>query len=278
VANFVANNAKPRRVRALVGPGPAAYSLPREFETTLNNLSTAMKLFFTAITATAVSVLALTAAESLENTSFSGKVIETTNAASYTYVRIDTGTNKVWAAAPEFAVRIGDAVEVRRGMAMPKYHSKTLDRDFDVVYFTGSIFVAGKKPGEAATQALPAGHPPLSAKAGKTTAPVDFSGLKKPDGGKTVEEVVTGKAELKGKEVAIRARVVKYNAMVLGKNWLHIRDGSGKDGSNDLTITTDTSAKVGDTVLVKGTVGVDRDFGAGYKYAVIIENAKVTVE
>ncbi len=238
-----------------------------------------MKLSFAVITATVACALSLGAAESLENTSFSGKVIETTNAASYTYVHIDTGTNKVWAAAPEFEVRIGDVVEVRRGMAMPKYHSKTLNRDFDVVYFTGSIYVAGKKPGEAATQALPAGHPPLNAKPGKTAAAaVDFSGLKKPEGGKTVEDVVTGKAKLKGKEVLIRAKVVKYNAMVLGKNWLHIRDGSGKDGSNDLTITTDTSAKVGDTVLVAGTVGIDRDFGAGYKYAVIIENAKVTVE
>ena len=64
----------------------------------------------------------------------------------------------------------------------------------------------------------------------------------------------------------------------MGKNWLHIRDGSGSEGGNDLTVTTSTAAKVGDTVLVSGKVGVDRDFGSGYKYAVIIEDAQVVVE
>jgi hypothetical protein len=71
---------------------------------------------------------------------------------------------------------------------------------------------------------------------------------------------------------------VKYNGGIMGKNWLHIRDGSGQEGNNDLTVTTDAPAKVGDTVLVKGKVSTDRDFGGGYKYPVIVEDAKVTVE
>ena len=66
---------------------------------------------------------------------FSGKVTETTNAASYTYICVDTGTRKVWAAAPQFPVKVGDSVSIADGMPMPNYHSKTLDRTFDVVYF-----------------------------------------------------------------------------------------------------------------------------------------------
>ena len=78
----------------------------------------------------------------------------------------------------------------------------------------------------------------------------------------------------------MRGKVVKYNAMIMGKNWLHLRDGSGSDdkSNNDLTVTTATPAKLGDTVLVTGNVSTNRDFGAGYKYTVILEDAKVTVE
>ena len=66
----------------------------------------------------------------------------------------------------------------------------------------------------------------------------------------------------------------------MGKNWLHIRDGSGSadKSDNDLTVTTSTPAKLGDTVLVTGLVSLNKDFGAGYKYTVILDDAKVTVE
>jgi hypothetical protein len=64
----------------------------------------------------------------------------------------------------------------------------------------------------------------------------------------------------------------------MGKNWIHLRDGTGSEGSNDLTVTTDGSAKIGDTVLVRGALVADKDFGHGYKYPVLIEDAQITVE
>lgn len=210
---------------------------------------------------------------------FTGKVLETMNAATYTYVRVDTGKATNWAAASAFAVKVGDTVTVYDGMPMPNYHSKTLNRDFDLVYFSGRAEVAGApKPASAAAAKsgeLPAGHPPIGAAAQPA---IDYTSIKVPSGGKTVADIVTDRAKLSGKAVTVRGKVVKYNAGVLGKNWLHIRDGSGKEGSNDLTVTTDAATKIGDTVLVSGKVVTDRDFGAGYKYAVIIEDAKVTVE
>ena len=63
-----------------------------------------------------------------------------------------------------------------------------------------------------------------------------------------------------------------------GKNWLHVRDGSGAEGTNDLTVTTSTKVKVGDLVLVTGVLKTDRDFGGGYKYSLIVEDANVAVE
>lgn len=213
-----------------------------------------------------------------ESTAFSGKVVETMNAASYTYVRVDTGKKKLWAAAPKFAVKPGDKVDVTSAMPMANYESKTLKRKFDLIYFTGSVSVNGKPAGAAAaaSQELPPGHPKIDAPAAASVS--DFSRIEKPPGGQSVSEIVDGRKQLKGKEVTVRGKVVKYNEAVMGKNWLHVRDGSGTAANNDLTVTTQTPAKVGATVLVKGKVSTERNFGGGYFYPVIIEDAQVTVE
>ena len=228
---------------------------------------------------------------------FTGKVIETTNTSDYTYALIDTGTEKKWAAAPRFQVKVGDTASVTAGMPMPKYHSKTLNRDFDVVYFTDRVSVNGGQPGAASAASepvqlpkdhppipgltdkmpnMPSNHPPLSGFSGKTT--LDVSGIKKAEGGKTVAEVYAEKSKLSGKQVKVRGKVVKYNASIMGKNWLHLRDGTGKEGSNDLLVTSSSPAKVGDTVLATGLVAVNKDFGANYKYPVMVEDAQVKVE
>lgn len=210
---------------------------------------------------------------------FNGTVTETMDASGYTYVQVDTGSEKIWAAAPQFKVQVGDQVAVPSGMAMQDYHSKTLDRDFPVVYFVSGVMVGG---GEAATPSgmasMPEGHPPINASASPAGEQMDFSGLKAADGGKTVEQIYQDPAGLSGKEVKIRGKVVKFNSGIMGKNWIHIQDGSGAEGTNDLTVTTQEMANVGDTVLVNGVIATDKDFGYGYKYNVLIEDAKVTVE
>jgi hypothetical protein len=213
-----------------------------------------------------------------------GKVVEAMNAATYTYVLIDTGTKKVWAAAPQFNVKVGDTVSVAGGMPMSNYQSRALNRTFDVVYFSGNVTVNGAtvaSPGsggagapQAAAGNLPPGHPTTSRGPGS----VDLTGIKRAENGQTVEEIIKGKAKFAGKRIAVRARVVKYNSGILGKNWLHVRDGSGGEGTNDLTVTTNGTAKVGDLVLVTGVLSVDRDFGGGYKYSVIVEDANVAAQ
>jgi hypothetical protein len=231
-----------------------------------------------------------TSASAAPEGGFSGTVVDTTNTADYTYVQVDTGTKKLWAVTTAFNVKIGDAVTVGSGMNMTDYHSKSLNRTFDSVYFTGSITVSGGDSGT--TPALPPGHPALGGDSNPVlppghpslTAPaapnLDLTGIKKADGGNTIAEIYAAKSQLVGKTVIVRGKVVKYNAMILGKNWLHIQDGSGSADAhnNDLTVTSTDPAAVGATVLVTGTVSTDRDFGAGYKYGVMIEGAKVSVE
>ena len=133
---------------------------------------------------------------------------------------------------------------------------------------------------QAASAPLPEGHPTIDThgSAAPAAPKFDFSKIVKPKGGKTVQEVYQEKDKLKGKRVTLRGKVVKYNEAIMGKNWLHLRDGTGKDPTDDLTVTTQAKAKVNDTVLVEGTVTLDKDLGAGYKYDVIIEDAKVKIE
>jgi hypothetical protein len=202
----------------------------------------------------------------------SGTVIETMDSAGYTYVQVDTGSEKLWAATPQFQVKVGDQVAFPKEMPMRDYHSQTLDRDFDLVYFVPSI-VNSTGGGPAKMPGMPAAHPPIAA-----PVQIDLTGIEKAEGGQTIGELYAGKADLAGKEVAVRGKVVKFSARIMGKNWLHIRDGSGDaaSGTNDLTVTSDVVVKPGDTVLASGTLSVDKDFGAGYKYALIIEDAKVT--
>lgn len=212
-----------------------------------------------------------------------GTVVETMNSGGYTYIQFDTGKEKLWAAAPEFVVKVGDPVIVPEGMPMQNHTSKTLNRTFDLIYFVDSVVVGGAQAA-ATPGTLPEGHPAPAESAENHTRPevaktdMDMSGLDKPAGGKTVAEIFADKDALAGQEVTIRAKVVKFSPEIMGTNWLHLQDGTGEAGSNDLTITSPTSVNVGDTVLAKGVVTVNKDFGFGYKYDVIIEKADVTVE
>jgi predicted small lipoprotein YifL len=109
---------------------------------------------------------------------------------------------------------------------------------------------------------------------------VDLSNIAKAEGGKTVAEVYAATDLLAGQKVSVRGKVVKANPNIMGKNWVHVRDGSGAEGSNDLTATTAKTElpHVGDLVVVSGTVATNKDFGMGYTYPVLIENAEVKVE
>lgn len=208
---------------------------------------------------------------------YTGTVTETMNASAYTYVQVDTGKEKIWAAAPVFAVKVGDKVTIPKGgTPMEKFESKALKRTFDVIYFVQEI-EGGTKPTPALAGAtLPPTSPHGTPK--PAPAPIDFSGIKKADGGMTVAEVYAKKADLAAKKISVRGKVVKYNAEIMDKNWVHIQDGTGVSGSNDITITTQDSAKVGDTVLVTGQVALNKDFGHGYKYNLLLEDAKIVVE
>lgn len=205
-----------------------------------------------------------------------GTVRETLDAATYTYVRVGTDKGDIWAAAPQFAVKVGERVIVPLEMPMQNFHSQSLNRDFPLIYFVSKI----RRDGEAAaggtgsTPALMAGH------GTSTPEPAEhIDTMAAPSGGMTIADLWSRRQSLAGKSVTVHGRVVKFNAGILGRNWIHLQDGTGKpaDNSNDITVTTPEGVvvKVGDTITATGTVTIDKDFGAGYAYGALLENARV---
>lgn len=214
---------------------------------------------------------------SLGEGNVSGIVIETMDASSYTYVHVDAGNRSVWAAAPQFPVKVGDRVSIPTESPMQNYSSDSLGRTFPLVYFASKIRVAAA--GTRAELATDRTAPHPSRARALPAKDLSLDGIAKAKGGRTIGEIFDAGKGLAGSEVAIRGRVVKYSPGIMGTNWVHLQDGTeGKDGSNDLVVTTDDAASVGDLVLVRGVVSADRDFGYGYVYEIIVEGAKVEVE
>jgi hypothetical protein len=199
----------------------------------------------------------------------SGKVTQTMDASEYTYIEIDTGNGLVWAAGPATNVKVGDTVETSSGIEMVNFQSSTLGRTFEKIRLVSTIQVWSPKSGSSES----------AADDGDAAEELSVSGIERVEGGHTVAEILAGKANLAGSEVAVRGKVIKMNTGIMGRNWLHLSDGTvGPDGEKDVTVTTEEIPAVGSTVVVRGIVATDQDFGGSYQYSVLIENAKVTVE
>ena len=203
--------------------------------------------------------------------SIKGKVLEALDAGSFVYLRLQTKDGETWAAIAKAPVKKGAEVTIENMTIMTNFESKALNRRFDQIVF-GTIAMSGT--GAAAGGDMAAMHAGVAKTA--DVGDVKVAKASGPDA-RTVAEIVARKADLKDKTVVVRGKVVKFTGGVLGKNWIHLRDGSGSatDGTNDVLVTTTDEAKIGDVVLVKGVVHLDRDFGSGYSYQVLIEEASV---
>ena len=216
-----------------------------------------------------------------------GKVLEKIDVSQYSYLRLATASGAIWTAVPRTDRKVGDEVGVRDVLPMQGFESKELNRKFDVVYFgalasgeaapalsaTGGGAIAGGE-GALGPATMAAQHRAVAS--GPSDVKVEKVARAEGADARTVEEIWAQRQKLKGKSVSVRGQVVKLMP-VMGKNFLHLRDGSGNADKkdNDLAVTTAAEVAMGDVVIAKGTIAVDRDFGAGYVYPVIIEDAKV---
>lgn len=206
------------------------------------------------------------------------KVFEVTDViqgSTYTYLQVKENMTDRWVAVTKQDVNKGDVYYYDNALQMTDFHSKEIDRTFDVIYFVSQI---SKTPISSAAAVMPGQSGAMPAHSGKVAATDAEVEIAKPEGELTIADVYSNKTEYADKEFEIRGIVVKVNEQVMGKNWVHIQDGTVKGGNFDLTITTQANVSEGDEVTFKGKLTLNKDFGAGYSYDVIMEDGELVTK
>jgi DNA/RNA endonuclease YhcR with UshA esterase domain len=220
----------------------------------------------------------------------SGKVVQKMDASRYTYILLDDGAgNETWAAVPQTKLEIGEQITLKGGVVMRNFNSKTLNRTFDSILFaTGVIGADGDKNAQMQTAMMAGSNVNMSGMAphglpqqtrGSSRATVPFTELKveksTAQNGYTVGELFAKGAALNKQKVTVKGQVVKVNPDIMGRNWLHIQDGTGDPAKNthDLVATSADIAEKGAIISLEGVLAADKDFGSGYRYDVIVEDA-----
>ena len=156
---------------------------------------------------------------------------------------------------------------------MPNFESKELNKKFESVLFLGSITSAAAIDPEKGMvdPNAPKNEPTSNAKQ-PTLDKLELT-IEGVDGGIRIGELFENKQQYAGKKIKIKGEVTKFSAAIMGKNWVHFQDGTAFEGAYDLMITTQENVRVGDVVIFEGVITLDKDFGAGYFYAIIMEDA-----
>jgi len=145
---------------------------------------------------------------------------------------------KKWIAVPTIEVKVGDSFYYKRNQEVLNFEDKELERKFDSILFLGFIT--------------------------KVKSLDDFI---------SIEELYKNKKKYSRKKIKVRGKVVKFSGEIMGKKWLHIEDGTGFEGDNDLTITCQENVMEGTVVIFEGIITLNKDFGAQYFYEIIMEDA-----
>ncbi|MDR3581548.1 MAG: DNA-binding protein [Oryzomonas sp.] len=217
-----------------------------------------------------------------------GKVLQVLNGGGYSYIYLqkDKG-EKTWIAVTEIKANAGDRMSFKEGLVMKNFQSKTLKRTFDSIVFSNGVV---PQPGKAAASSPAKAAPQAAAPSKQQSAPMGSKvavmpkekriSVQKATGPNayTIAEIYRNSAKLDKKQIVVRGKIVKVTSRIMKRNWVHIQDGSGSQakGTHNLVCTTTATPHLDDVVTVKGTVAKDRDFGYGYHYNVLIENATIS--
>jgi hypothetical protein len=198
----------------------------------------------------------------MAGTLHNGTVVETSTAGVYTYMEIEEDGKKFWVASPPNEIAKGEKVNFTEELWMPNFTSKALDKTFERILFVNrvNVGVATAPPANKITP-VPAAAPPE---------------LKGPAVAYTVAELYAKNDELNGKLVKVTGKVIKATPSIMGRNWIHITDGTGAGDTAKVVFTSREMAALGTTVVAEGVLAASKDFGGGYFYEVIVENSSFT--
>lgn len=207
-----------------------------------------------------------------------GKILEIKNAMGYKYLKVDENGTKLWVAISSAPIDIGDTIGYDKQTIMTNFMSKTLNQEFDEIIFASELYLPQKnqKPKSMKEQ--------LAIKTAQSTQEIEKEIQDIPFVEKetySIEEIHMWRKSLQNQIITLEAKVTKVSHQIMKLDWVHLNDGSGnaKKGTNDLVFTaSNTSLKQGDSLIATGKVIVDKDFGFGYFYKVIIQDASFEVK
>lgn len=195
------------------------------------------------------------------------EVQEVLQAKSYTYLNVTESGKEFWLAVLKTEAEVGDVFYFKDFMEMKNFKSKDLERVFETVYFVEKLSV---NP-EAFN---PVGHMNIAEHQGKPSTEQEKIKVQEVEGAITIAELFKNREQYDGQKVVIRGKVVKANFGIMDRNWFHIQDGTEHEGNFDLTITSnENEVKEGNAITFEGIVSLNKDFGHGYKYDIILEKA-----
>lgn len=200
------------------------------------------------------------------------EVVEVLQTDSYTYLLGREDGSEMWIAIPKLDAKVGEFYYYQKGNIMRDFKSTQLDRTFDSLLFLGGVVNAKEVNDDMG------GNMTLETKNGKASKQKLTLDLSPAQGGITVSELFAKPEKYEGKIVKIRGKITQYNKSIMGRNWIHMQDGTEFEGQFDLIATSKMTAQTGDIITVEGTVTLNKDFGYGYFYKVLLENCTVAFE
>jgi len=221
---------------------------------------------------------------------FYGKILQISSAMGYKYLKVDENGTTLWVAIANAPVNIGDTIGYDKQTIMTNFKSKTLGKTFEKVIFASDVYLPKRRQrvrsmkemlGLTGTQNMTNPHKGM----GVGLSPIQeekepaLPFVEKPF--YSVEEVFMWRKMLQGKTIKIKGKIYKVSHQIMKRDWVHLGDGSGdeKKLTDDLVFTTtSTKLQAGDEVIASGKVTVDKDFGYGYFYKVIMEDASFEVK
>jgi hypothetical protein len=181
----------------------------------------------------------------------------------YVYLFVEEEGDEFWLATSKVDVTVGESYFYKQGLLKTNFHSKEYDRTFDTIYLVSQVV-----PVNHGNNAAPEMNNGASVKSEPNTI-AEAAREINVEGSVKIADLVGNPKKYAGQEIQLSGVVTKVNPNIMERNWIHLKDGSLDD--YDLVITSNQAIPEGHTVTMKGVVSLNKDFGAGYQYAIIVE-------
>ena len=196
------------------------------------------------------------------------KVKEVEQVGSYTYLLVKAKGPEYWVVVPSMEASPGETYKYQGGMLMQDFYSKEMDRTFDKVVFLEAIFAENNMPASASAPA-----PQTEAHGGKVAVEKSSVNVEAGEGTIAISDLFSDPKAYDGKTIRVKGEVTKFNPAIMDRNWVHLQDGTEFEGKYDLTATSMESFEEGGIVTLEGILAVNKDFGYGYSYEILLEKA-----